>query len=59
MAKVDTQFREQFESKLFEMYPDVQTKGQVSRPQLMEVMAHLNTEKFPLWMMKDKVGRGL
>lgn len=59
MAKVDTQFRENFEAKLFEMFPDVQTNGTVSRPQLMEVMAHLNTEKYPLWLMKDKVGRGL
>ena len=59
MAKVDTQFREQFESKLFEMYPDVQTSGTVSRPQLLEVMATLNTEKYPLWLMKDKVGRGI
>ena len=59
MAKTDVAFRETFEAKMFEMYPDVQTKGQVSRPQLMEVMAKLKTDKFPLWLMKDKVGRGL
>ena len=59
MAKTDTQFRETFESKMFEMYPDVQSKGIVSRPQLLDVMAQLNTEKYPLWLMKDKVGRGL
>lgn len=59
MAKVDTQFREQFESKLYEMFPDVATEKTVSRPQLMEVMSALKTEKFPLWMMKEKVGRGL
>jgi MoxR-like ATPase len=59
MAKTDVAFRETFEAKMYEMYPDVQTKGQVSRPQLVEVMAKLGTDKFPLWLMKDKVGRGL
>ena len=59
MAKVDTQFREQFESKLHEMYPDVATEGLVSRTQLMEVMSTMKTEKFPLWLMKDKVARGM
>lgn len=59
MAKSDVAFRETFESKMHEMYPDIATKGQVSRPQLLEVMAQLNTEKYPVWLMKDKVGRGL
>ena len=59
MAKTDTQFREVFESKLNEMYPDTQSKGTVSRPELMDVMKALKTEKFPLWLMKEKVGRGL
>jgi len=59
MAKVDTQFREEFESKLIEMFPDVTTRGTVSRPELMDVMSAMKTEKFPLWLMKEKVGRGL
>jgi MoxR-like ATPase len=59
MAKVDAVFRREFEMKLFEMYPDVQTRGTVSRPELMDVMSALKTEKYPLWLMKDKVGRGL
>ena len=59
MAKVDTQFRAQFEDKMHEMFPDVATSGTVSRPQLMEVMTALKTEKYPLWLMKEKVGRGL
>jgi MoxR-like ATPase len=59
MAKTDVAFREAFEAKMNAMYPDVQTKGTVSRPQLMEVMAKMKTEKFPLWLMKNKVGRGL
>ncbi len=59
MAKVDTQFREVFESKLNEMFPDVASRGTVSRPELLDVMKALKTEKYPLWLMKDKVGRGL
>jgi MoxR-like ATPase len=59
MAKVDEVFRREFEIKLFEMYPDVQTKGTVTRPELLDVMQALKTEKYPLWLMKDKVGRGL
>ena len=59
MAKIDVAFREQFESKLHEMYPDVLTEGIVSRTQLLEVMDTIKTEKYPLWLMKDKVGRGM
>lgn len=59
MAKRDDAFVAQFESKLGEMFPDAVKSGKVSRPQLMEVMGELGTEKFPLWLMKNKVGRGL
>ena len=59
MSKIDAVFRREFEIKLHETFPDVATKGVVSRPQLIEVMEKMKTEKFPLWLMKDKVGRGL
>jgi MoxR-like ATPase len=59
MAKTDTQFREVFEAKMSEMFPDVATRGTVSRPELLDVMKSLKTEKYPLWLMKNKVGRGL
>ena len=59
MAKTDTQFRDSFESKMKEMYPDTATKGTVSRPELLDVMKAMKTEKYPLWLMKNKVGRGL
>ncbi len=59
MAKVDSDFRAEFESTLVQMHPDVATKGVVSRPQLLDVMAKMQTQKYPLWLMKDKVGRGL
>lgn len=59
MAKADTQFREVFEAKLVEMFPDTASTGVVSRPQLLDVMSSLKTEKYPLWLMKEKIGRGL
>ena len=59
MAKVDMEFRATFEAKMHEMFPDVATEKVVSRPQLLEVMDKLKTEKYPLWLMANKVGRGL
>ena len=59
MAKIDSGFREVFEAKMVEMFPDVATKKTVSRPELLQVMDTLKTDKYPLWLMKDKVGRGL
>ena len=59
MAKVDSDFRAEFENTLMQLHPDVATKGVVSRPQLLDVMAKMQTQKYPLWLMKDKVGRGL
>ena len=48
-----------FETALFEMYPDVAASGVVSRKQITDVMAKLNTTKYPTWLMNNKVGRGL
>lgn len=48
-----------FENKLYEMYPDIQTKGTVENSQLLAVMKELGTKKSPRWLMVDKVGRGL
>lgn len=59
MAKIDLAFREKFESKLVELFPDVTVSGTVTRPQLMDVMKKLKTDKYPTWLMKDKVGRGV
>ncbi len=52
-------YRDEFETKLFEMFPDVSSKGVVSRSQLIEVMTSFGTDKFPSWLMTNKVGRGL
>ena len=59
MAKVDNAFVQKFEDKMYEMFPDAKTNSTVNRQQLLEVMAKLKTDKYPLWLMKNKVGRGL
>jgi MoxR-like ATPase len=59
MMSKDSTFVNAFESKLFEMFPDAKTSGTVSRQELVTVMKKLKTEKYPLWLMKTKVGRGL
>ena len=48
-----------FESKLFEMFPDIADSGVVSRAQIVETMENLGTAKYPNWLMVNKVGRGL
>lgn len=59
MAKRDPKFVAEFEAKLQEMFPDTQASGTVTRPQLMDVMNEMKTDKFPLWLMQNKVGRGI
>ena len=59
MAKLDTNFRNAFETKMNAMFPDVSMTGTVSRSQLMEVMSSMKTDKYPLWLMKNKIGRGI
>ena len=59
MSKVDAAFRGKFESTLFEMYPDIQTTGVVTRAQIASTMSKLKTDKWATWLMKDSVGRGL
>ena len=52
-------FRAQFETKLFEMFPDVQTTGTVKNSELLETMRVLGTKTSPKWLMENRVGRGL
>ena len=56
MSKID---RAQFEQKLFELFPDVQTTGTVQNAQLLETMRALDTKTSPKWLMVNRVGRGL
>jgi MoxR-like ATPase len=48
-----------FEGVMHQMFPDVAQSGTVTRPQLMAVREKLGETKYPLWLMKNKVGRGL
>jgi len=52
-------FRTQFETKLFEMFPDVQTTGTIKNSQLLDTMRELGTKTSPKWLMANRVGRGL
>lgn len=53
------EFREQFDSKLQEMFPECYTTGVVSRAQVDQVRAALGTKSYPVWHMENRVGRGL
>lgn len=48
-----------FEDKLVEMFPDIATTNAVSRQQILEAMTALKTKKYPYWIVKNKIGRGL
>jgi len=48
-----------FLSVLFKEFPDVVTSKQVTRAQIVEVMALTATSKYPTWLMQNRVGRGL
>lgn len=48
-----------FESTLLEMFPDVATSGEVTRKQISETMQKLGTTKWPNWILKNQVARGV
>ena len=51
--------QKEFENKMFEMFPDVKSTNTISRSQIMDVMNELVTKKWPMWIVKNKLGRGL
>ena len=53
------EFREQFDAKLAEMFPEVFTDGLVSRRQIDEVREALGTKSYPVWHMENRVARGM
>lgn len=52
-------YQSQFESALFEAYPDVQSNGTVTRKQIADVMEKLGSSKWPNWILKNQVSRGV
>lgn len=59
MTKIDSAFKTEFETKLFELFPDVKSEGVVQNAQLLETMRALGTTSQPKWLMINKVSRGL
>jgi len=59
MAKITEEQKQVFEGKLFTMFPDAKTKGEVTRAQLLEVREKHKIDYHPLWLMKTPIGRGL
>lgn len=59
MAKITEGQKQVFEDKLFALFPDVKTSGQVTRKQLLEVREKCGIDYHPLWLMQDVIGRGL
>lgn len=48
-----------FLSALYREYPDAESSGQVTRSQIVHIMGVLKTEKYPTWLMQNRVSRGL
>ena len=59
MSKTDTNFIQTFETTMYTLFPDIKTKGVVSRQQIRSLQTHLKTERWPSWLTKVSVGRGL
>lgn len=59
MSKTNDVFVQTFESKLYEMFPEVLKTGTVTRASIQSVMSALGTKKYPEWLMVNRVGRGL
>lgn len=59
MTKLNQSYRDNFEQALLERYPNIAKDGTVTRQELLSVMSELGSDKYPTWLMKDKVGRGI
>jgi hypothetical protein len=52
-------YQSQFEVALFEQFPDVKESGVVTRKQIAETMEKLGSSKWPNWILKNQMSRGL
>ena len=59
MAKVTQDFKDTFEAKLFDMFPDIKTTGRVKNQELLDVMSAIGTKTSPRWLMQNRVSRGV
>ena len=53
------EFRQAFDAKLAEMFPDTFVDGLVSRRQIDDVREALGTKSYPVWHMENRVARGM
>lgn len=56
---LDKKFVQKFEDKLFSLFPDVKTNGQVTRTQILDTMRALKTHKEPIWIKRNRIGWGI
>ena len=59
MTQITEQFKADFETKMFEMFPDSQSTGQITNAQLVQVKEALGTNVVPRWLMQTRVARGV
>ena len=54
-------YKTEFESKMYELFPDIKTTGRVDRKQIQSVMDALGSTKYPSWLTKPemRVARGV
>jgi hypothetical protein len=54
-------YKTEFESKMYELFPDIKTTGQVDRKQIQSTMDVLGSTKYPSWLTKPemRVARGV
>ena len=59
MSKIDTAFRSEFEQNVVAMFPETASTGIILNKQLLEVMKSMNTTTQPVWLMQNKISRGV
>ena len=59
MAKISEKDKQFFQDKLFEEFPDIGASGSFSRQQVVHIREKYDLDYWPVWLMTDRVGRGL
>ena len=52
-------YKEQFENTIVELFPDAAMANSITRRQVIDVMEKLNSTKWPTWILKNKMSRGV
>ncbi len=59
MAKISEKDKQFFQDKLFKEFPDIEASGNFSRQQVVHIREKYDLDYWPVWLMTDRVGRGL